>query len=202
MRKLIVVLVLFLTTIPFAVKSQIFYTETFDGVVCGTTTGCDQTLVGWGQTILGPEGATPDKFYVSCAESGNSAGICGSGCGTDQSLHVGNIAGSPASFFCPTGDCGASYDASAGCETNKRVESPTINCSGFTGITIAFVYMENGEGALDDAALWYYDGTTWTVLDPLAKTALGCAPQGTWTAFSISLPASANLNPNVKIGFG
>jgi len=183
------------------VRAQIFYSENFDGIVCPGVTGCDHTLVGWGQTLLGVEGTTPNKFYISCSENGNVAGLCGTGCGSDQSLHIGNIPGSPASFFCPAGDCGASYDASAGCETNRRVESPVINCSGFTGINISFVYMENGEGALDDAALWYFDGTSWSIINTLAKTALGCAPQGTWTAFSLALPASADLNPNVRIGF-
>ena len=195
-------LILFISALtPLSLMAQIFYTETFDGAVCPGTVGCDYSLIGWTQTIAGAEGATPNKFYISCAENGNVAGICGSGCGSDQSLHIGNVAGSPASLFCPAGDCGASYDASAGCETNRRVESTTINCSGFTGITISFVYMENGEGALDDASLWYFDGTTWTILDVLSKTPTTCAPQGRWTAFSTALPASADLNPNVKIGF-
>ncbi len=187
---------------PTVTQGQIFYSENFDGVVCPGTTGCDHTLVGWGQSILGAEGATPNKFYISCAENGNVAGLCGTGCGSDQSLHVGNVPGSPASIFCPAGDCGASYDASAGCETNRRVETPSINCSAFTGITISFTYMENGEGILDDAALWYFDGTSWAIINALAKTSLSCAPQGTWTSFTMALPASADLNPNVRIGFG
>jgi gliding motility-associated-like protein len=202
MRKKFLFLFIWAVVFPTATNAQIFYSENFDGVVCPGVTGCDHTLVGWTQTITGPEGTTPNKFYISCAENGNVAGLCGTGCGSDQSLHVGNIPGSPASIFCPAGDCGASYDASAGCETNRRVESPVINCAGFTGITISFVYMENGEGALDDAALWYFDGTSWSIIDALAKTSLACAPQGTWTAFSLALPASADLNPNVRIGFG
>ncbi len=180
--------------------SQIFYTETFDGATCVATSGCDQSLVGWTLTT-GVEGPYANKFYVSCQENGNAAGICGSSCGSDQSLHVGNVAGSPGSFVCPAGDCGAAYDASGGCATDKRAESPTINCTGSYTIQISFNYMENGQGTIDDASLWYYDGTTWTNINALAKTSTACAPQGQWTAFTATLPASADNNPNVKIGF-
>ena len=105
-------------------------------------------------------------------------------------------------------DNGAAYNAGGLCGsffcvlTDKRAESPTINLTGQTNITLNFNYIENGDGALDDASLWYFDGATWTLLDPLAKPPLGaCTPQGLWTAFSIPLPASANNNANVKIGF-
>ncbi len=183
-------------------SSQVFYTETFDGAVCGTTSGCDQSLVAWTLTNTGVNGANANKFYVSCTENGNAAGACGSGCGSDQSLHVGNVSTSSAAFiFCPTGDCGAAYDDSgAGERTDKRAESPTINCSGQTNITIAFNYIENGEALDDDASLWYFDGSTWAQINALAKTSL-CGGQGLWTAFSMMLPASANNNPSVKIGF-
>lgn len=202
MRKLLLSLPL-LSLLSFNGISQVFYTETFDGAACAATSGCDPSLVSWTTTITGAEGSTPNRFYVSCQENGNAAGACGSGCGTDQSLHVGNVAGSPAgAFFCPSGDCGAAYDASPGCEANRRAESPVIDCSAAAGISISFVYMEQGEGTNDDAQLWYNDGVTWTMINTLAKTPLGgCAPQGQWTAFTTTLPASADGNPNVRIGF-
>ncbi len=185
------------------INAQVFYTETFDGTACAATSGCDPSLVSWTTTNTGTNGANPNKFYVSCQENGNAAGVCGSGCGTDQSLHVGNISTSTAAFiFCPTGDCGAAYDDSgAGERTDKRCESPTINCTGQTNITLAFNYLENGQGANDDATLWYFDGATWTNINALAKTTVCGSGQGLWTAFSMTLPASANNNPNVKIGF-
>ena len=61
--------------------------------------------------------------------------------------------------------------------------------------------MEAGDGTLDNATLWYYNGTAWSQIDDMVKTALTCAPQGIWTAYSIRLPVSANNNPNVRIGF-
>lgn len=179
-----------------------FYTETFDGAVCVAGSGCDPSLVSWTSVSLGAEGGSANCFYVSCQENGNAAGACGTGCGSDQSLHVGNVSTSAAAaFFCPSGDCGASYDASsAGEVTNKRVESPVIDCSGRSNITMAFNYIENGQGTTDNATVWYYDGTSWAQIDDPAKTVL-CAGQGTWTARAITLPSSADNNPNVKIGF-
>ncbi len=146
---------------------------------------------------------SPNTFYVSCAENGNAAGGCGTGCGTDESLHLSSTT---------LGDLGAAYDAGGWCllglggwgfgtDTDVLVVSPIIDLTGVSSNTVDFVYMENGSGVMDDASLWYYNGATWALLNGLAKTGLGCSPQGTWTAFSIALPASADNNANVKIGF-
>ncbi|MDQ3046826.1 MAG: T9SS type A sorting domain-containing protein [Bacteroidota bacterium] len=190
----------------FSLPAQtVFWTETFDGAACVAGSGCDPSLVIWTTTATGAQGGAANKFYVSCQENGNAAGTCGSGCGTDQSLHIGNVSTSSAAFFfCPSGDCGASYDASGAAEvTNKRAESPVINCSGRSTITISFNYIERGQTTLDDASLWYYNGTVWALLDNMPKTAVlaACAGQGRWTARTVSLPASADNNPSVKIGF-
>src|SRR5207249_2703406 len=72
--------------------------------------------------------------------------------------------------------------------------------------TISFNYMEYGDGTNDDATLWYYNGATWSQIDPLAKTQCcggNCNGnlQGKWTAFSMLLPVSANNNANVRIAF-
>jgi len=67
---------------------------------------------------------------------------------------------------------------------------------------MSFYYIEDGDGTNDDGTVWYYDGTTWALLVNTPKTPTGaCSPQGQWTHYSIALPASANNNPNVKIGF-
>ena len=76
-----------------------------------------------------------------------------------------------------------------------------IDCSGRTDIGLDFVYIEGGN-AIDNATLWYYNGTSWAQIADMAKTFSGaCSPQGIWTAYNISLPASADNNPDVKIGF-
>lgn len=196
-------LALFFLISFFGVGQNVFWTETFDGANCVATSGCDPSLVAWTVTNTGTNGAAANNWYVSATECGNAAGLCGSSCSNDQSLHIGNASNSSAAFiFCPSGDCGAAYDDSgAGEITDKRCESPTINCSGQANISVNFNYIEKGQGAFDDATLWYFDGSTWSSVDAIAKTGNGCNPQGIWTALTASLPASANNNPNVKIGF-
>lgn len=197
-------LLLLAISIPSISISQVFYTETFDGASCPTS-GCDPIIVLWTNNSVGTNGATANTFYVSDTESGMGAGQCGAANQNDQSLHIGNVAGSAAaSLFCPNGDCGAAYDASSSSEvTDKRCESPTINCTGQNNITLAFNYIENGQAALDNASVWYFDGVSWAFLYETPKTNnSGCAGQGRWTASGpIALPSSANNNPNVKIGF-
>lgn len=203
-KNLLLVIVLFCF---FTSRSQtVFWTETFSNScasACLVTTYTAGPNGAWAQTSTGTNDPESNKWYVSGSECGNAAGACGTSCGaTDPSLHIGANDGiSP-------NDPGASYNAGGLCPTfacvatNMRAESPVINCSGQSNITLAFNYIENGDGTNDDAALWYFDGSTWAQLDPLAKPALGsCSPAGKWTAFSIALPASANNNPNVKIGF-
>ena len=189
--------------------AQVFWTENFNN---GCTSDCPATTyVGpngaWSQTVLGPEGADPNTWYVSCAENGHTPTVCGSGCvaqtatATLATLHLGSNQNS-------LGDIGAAYDAGGLCglwtcpQTNRRIESPTINCTGRTNITLAFNYIENGSNPTDDASVWYYNGATWALLVNSAPTLINCpGSQGRWTAFSAVLPASANNNANVKIGF-
>ena len=201
MKLLLITLSLFLISLSSNAQTS-FWTEDFDGTSCAAGSGCDPSIVSWTVVSLGGEGITANRWYVSDTEVGFAPPTCGSSTGADQSMHVGNISTSAAAFlFCPTGDCGAAYDDSGvGERTNKQVESPTINCTGRSGILVDFNYIENGQGFGDDASFLYYDGTTWATI-PVAKSGL-CGAQGRWTAaVTISLPASADNNPNVKIGF-
>jgi hypothetical protein len=184
--------------------SQVFWTESFDGNTCAACSGCSPGLVSWTVTSTGSNGGAANQWYVSDTESGLAPPACGAANQNDQSLHIGNVSTSSAAFlFCPGGDCGAAYDDSSPNEaTDVRAESPTINCTGKTNITADFNYLEDGNGSLDNATFWYFNGSSWTQIDPIAKSATGCSPQGQWTAIaSIALPPSADNNPNVKIGF-
>lgn len=184
-------------------SSQIFWSENFES---GSTGGALATSYGgWTVTYLTPPSPYGNIWYVSCAENGHTAGICGTGCvaasatATGATLHIG-----AASIW--GGDGGASYFAGGigDATTNARAQSPTINCTGKYGITLAFYYIEDGDGTNDNATVSYSadGGTTWSLLVDVAKTPTAtCSPQGEWTHYSIALPASANNNANVKIGF-
>lgn len=182
-----------------------FWTEAFENsCAAGCYANGSNTGNGaWSVIATGFNDFDANNWYVSNAEGGQAAGVCGTGCNTDESLHLGAD-----SWL--VGDIGAAYDA-GGCvftctSTDRRAESPTINCTGQSGITLAFNYIENGSGATDNATLWYYNGASWSQLFDLVKTstcsdACSGAGQGLWAAYSITLPASADNNANVKIGF-
>ena len=202
-----------------------FWTETFSN---GCTSGClAQTYTTgpngpWAITNTGTNGAQPNQWFISCAENGNAAGLCGTGCSADASLHVGANPNSECTcLYCPdpAGDCGASYDACAAgsgfgfcnsTQTNnaamdKRMDSPTINCTGKFSISLSFNYIQGGQAGHDFASVWYStnNGGSWIALvNPLPATNnTGCSGQGRWTAYTTTLPATCDNNPNVKIAF-
>ncbi len=185
-------LILALFSIRLSFVGQVFYTEDF-------TSGTGWSLV----NPTGTNGADPNFFTISGNEGGGITPDLGapSSCGavnSNNTLHVTSV-------FFPTG--GAAYDAGGLCgllfcpETNVRAESPVINCTGQSTITLTFNYIEGGAGTIDDASVWYFNGTVWALLDNMPKTLTGCGGQGLWTSRTIALPASANNNPNVRIGF-
>jgi hypothetical protein len=194
-------------------SAQVFWTENFgtgcsQGTVANTYTG---TNGAWTIGSTGTNDPYANQWFVAATEAGMGVNNCGDGCLnntqlSNRTLHVGNVAipalGLPA-------DQGAGYNSGGICSfgycviTNRRAESPLMNCTNKTNITLAFNYMENGSGTTDNATLVYSadGGTTWSLLFDLAKTPTTCNPQGKWTAYSVVLPASANNNANVKIGF-
>ena len=155
--------------------------------------------VGWNLNVVtGAEGADPNFFTISDDETGVAPPGCGLAGGGDPSLHVTSV-------FFPTG--GAAYDAGGLCGilfcplTSRRTESPTIDCSLYANINVSFDYIEGGATTLDNATLWYFDGSTWSQIDDMPKTVVCGSGQGQWTNRSVALPASANNNPLVKIAF-
>lgn len=182
-------------------------------------TGCNQGQIAngfttangtWTVSNQGVNDTESNEWFVSAAEQ-IGAGDCGEGCGgtNNRTLHVSNIE-IPAFGF--SADLGAAYNAGGGCgfffcvATNKLAESPTIDLTSETDLTLTFDYIEFGDGNFDNAELWYFDGGAWTVLDNLPKTiccggACDGTTQGEFTNYSIPLPLSAENNPNVRIGF-
>jgi PKD repeat protein len=194
-----------------------FWIENFNN---GCTSGCDAGSYSgpngtWAVSTTGSTSTAPNQWFVSCAENGRAAGQCGQTCGADATLHVGANPNSECTcWVCndPSGDCGAAYDAcslgilgqSCGntddAHTDVRAESPVIDCSSRTTISITFNYLEGGQNTIDNATLWYYDGAAWSQIADMPKTTL-CGQQGRWGSFTQALPASADNNPSVKIGF-
>ena len=190
-----------------AANSQtVVWTENFNNGCSAACTAVGYTGINgaWTQTITGPEGADPNAWYVSCAENNQGVGNCGAGCGSNQTLHISAALGNA---LCPN-DCGAAYDAGGLCgllscpQTDRRIESPVINLTGQSNVTLGFTYIEQGQATNDNCTVWYFDGATWTFLfDTPSTNNASCGGQGLWSVFTVPLPASANNNPNVRIGF-
>ena len=169
----------------------------------------------WTVVDLGPQDPFANQWYMSSTEVGVPTGSCaGTGCASgnpafvDRTLHVGSVLGAPNAVLCPSLDCGAVYDpgdAFNSVATDRRVESPTINCSLRSNLVLAFKYVEQGEAnGNDNAVVDYFDGTVWTTIFDTPQTPLdGTCGNGSarWTYQAVPLPISANNNPNVKIGF-
>ncbi len=201
MKYLFIIFSLFLNV----ANAQVFWTENFNNGCVAACAGLGYTGINgpWGETITGAQGADPNTWFVSCAENGNAVGACGSPCGANATMHLSAAIGN---LFCPN-DCGAAYDAGGLCgifycpQTNRRIESPVINCTGQVGISLNFNYIENGQGLTDNATVWYFNGLVWAQIDDPPKTLTGCGGQGIWAARTVAMPASANNNAAVKIGF-
>src|ERR1043165_3487095 len=180
--------------LAFSGKAQVFFTENW------TAGGA-----GWNMNVpTGAEGADPNFFTVSDNEGGGitpdlgAPTSCGVASNGNNTLHVTSV-------FNPSG--GAAYDAGGLCGflfcplTNRRTESPTINCTGKFTISVNFNYIEGGQTTLDDATLWYFDGSVWAQIDNMPKARTGCGGQGLWKSRTVALPVSADNNANVKIAF-
>ncbi len=196
----------------FISAQTVFWTENF-GVGCNDSNLANGTITvngTWATTLTGFNDQEANVWYISAAEQSPGIG-CSSGCGgtNSRSLHVGPVSVSFLGIPVIAADGGAHYSAQGvnfPATTDVRVESPTINCTGQSTITLNFNYLEFGDLANDDGEVWYFDGAVWTLLTNPAKTTCCGGPcnnfnQGSWTAFSFALPASADNNPNVKLGF-
>jgi len=187
--------------------SQIpFWTETF-GTGCNQgnyASGFNAGMGTWSVVSTGNNDTYANKWFISATESGMGIGNCGDGClgtgTTNRTLHIGwdiNVI--------PLLDDGSIYSAGNGVsDSDIRAQSPTINCTGQNCISVSFAYLLQGVPGFDYFQVQYSanGGSTWSVIATPPPTLNGpCSPQGIWTGYTVALPASANNNNNVKVGF-
>ncbi len=188
-----------------SMNAQVFWSEDFGNILNCVSLNPDNFPSVNGQWSVvqvdpGANGFQPNFWYVSATEAGMGEGNCGDGCDpitgagpTNATLHVST------DFF---GDLGAVINpfGSGVTNTDIRVQSPVIDCSGQTEITLSFLYIFGSDPNIS-CTVQFFDGVAWSDLTSLTPTAATCAPQGLWTSFSVALPAIADNNPNVRIGF-
>ncbi|MGE0566714.1 MAG: T9SS type A sorting domain-containing protein [Bacteroidia bacterium] len=178
-----------------------FWTENFGtNPTCQTFTATSYSSSNgaWAVVSTGSNDMFANEWYISAKESNTGIGNCSDGCSntptlTNMSMHVST----------GVGDLGAAYLAGPGVSnTDKRLETPVINCSNATAITMTLSYIMWGVTNQDYCQFYYFDGSNWSSLGIPAQTPTNsCAGQGIWTGYTVTLPASANNNPNVKLGF-
>ena len=204
--------------IALSMNAQVFWTENFGltcsrGQLASAYTGSNGT---WSIATTGTNDPYADGWFVSGTASGTGVGNCSISClitpSQNSSLHIGNAAFVIPNVTSVGADTGSTYLTGVFCSlaticstTHKRVQSPTINCTGKTNITLSCLYYEGGEAAADFSTLVYSadNGVTWSNLNamPMTTNTSCTAPFGKWTAYTYALPATANNNATVKIGF-
>jgi hypothetical protein len=165
-------------------SSTAIYSETFQTGVGGWTLNVN----------TGTNANTPNSWEVNASEGGVAPPGCGVANNGDLTLHI-----TCTSAFCGSLITGAVYNANK--VSNKRAESPVINSTGYSGLTLNFNFISNGDGLLDNASVMYNDGSGWQTLTASIKSPVCGGGQGQWTAYSAILPASCDNNPNLQIGF-
>ncbi|MBP9069133.1 MAG: T9SS type A sorting domain-containing protein [Bacteroidia bacterium] len=202
MRRNIYLITIFTMFVLTNKAQTVFWTENFGtNPVCANVLASAYTSTNgaWTTSLTGTNQTFPNIWYVSATEAGMGVGNCGSGCSTNpilinRTLHISTN----------VGDLGAAYLAGAGFNSDIRAQSPTINCSGKSGIVLNFNYIMWGVINQDYCQIMYSadNGVTWLNLGiPPQTPTVSCTGQGLWTAHTVALPVSANNNSTVKVGF-
>ncbi|MDZ4665272.1 MAG: T9SS type A sorting domain-containing protein [Bacteroidota bacterium] len=190
-------------------SQQAFWTETF-GTGCNSgqaaTVVATPTNGAWAITSFSlpfMNGPDANQWFISSSEQGQPVGICGGiTCGgpNNRTLHIGRNVLLPT----PVVDVGASYYGGPISYTNKRVETPVIDCSGKKFIQLSFTYILGGIPTNDYCDIEYSGdgGATWNFLVTMGQTNNStCGLQGLWSFYNIGLPTTLSNNNNVKLGF-
>src|SRR5690554_779541 len=177
-------------------QAQSFWTETF-GAGCNSGVIADgfSSTNGIWEVTSSVANTDANVWYISSAEGGAGVGNCSEGCVSDPlldkpTLHIGSH----------NTDLGAIYTSDQ--VTDARAESPIINCKSRCNIELSFEYFKSGSEFNENLSVWYNDSTGWVELEITPTTSLGtCVSNGLWTQRSVNLPASADNNPKVQVGF-
>lgn len=190
-------------------SQQAFWTETF-GTGCNSGQGASVVATpsngAWAITSFSlpfMNGPDANEWFISSSEQGQPVNICGGitcGGSNNRTLHIGRHV----LFPTPVIDVGASYYGGPISYTNKRVETPVIDCSGKKFIQLSFTYILGGIPSNDYCDIEYSadGGNTWNFLVTMGQTNnSSCGLQGLWSFYSIGLPTTLSNNNNVKLGF-
>jgi len=159
----------------------------------------------WEITDADQTGQKSNKWYVSAMEGGMGSGSCSQRFSEDptllnSTLHIGHKDDNGKE------ESAAKYWKNESSYTESRVESPMIDCSGKSDITVNFEYFCGGIAGTDFLSLYYFDGNEWSLLTTFGPSPISIEcnniSKALWkTSDTYYLPSSANNNSNVRIGF-
>ncbi|MCD6068684.1 MAG: hypothetical protein K0S33_3510 [Bacteroidetes bacterium] len=185
----------------FGLNAQVFWTEDFSNACPNNCPALGYAGANGAWTATdGFNDTDANVWMVSYAENGAGVGACSNSPGSNPTLHITADPAGLGGLFC-VDDCGASYLSFTGSITDRRMESPVINCTGETSITLKFTYILGGVPGADFLTVWYNDGATWSTLGTPGQTVVCGTDNGIYAVYTVTLPASADNNPNVRIGF-
>jgi len=184
----------------FSCAQTVFWSQDFNQ----TSSGCEPSSspFNWSVTDIGAQGTAANYWYIDTTVN----------CETPNTCLIHDTSTINRALYISYGDTcdsalyGPVYKKGCDNTTDKRVESPTVDCSGKSNIILEFDYLANKYSYFDYGYAWYSDdnGSSWDSIT--SRLISGFCPtygehKGYWKHYSISLPSSANNNPNVKIGF-
>ena len=151
----------------------------------------------------GANGQRSNQWYISSMEVGMGQGNCSqlyinNNDQLNATLHIGHKDENGRD------EAAAKYWKNESSLTDTKVESPIIDCSGKQNIKLTFDYFSGGIPGSDHLSLYYFDGSNWILITNFGKSYENpiCNGVAFWSASGdVTLPASANNNPEVKIAF-
>lgn len=177
------------------------------GDIGNLASGCETKSGTWTQTKLEAQGQKHNNWYISSSSAFTGPNNCSEGILKNnqldnRTLHVG--------FDYRIGDhtldLEAIYAKNESSATHCRIESPTIDCSGKSNVTLNFDYFTGGLAGQDFFSLYFFDGEVWSLISTFGPSYVSpecdSLDRATWkVSDTYQLPASADNNQSVKIGF-
>jgi PKD repeat protein len=194
-------LIIFSVLVMSNVKASrnIFWSEKFDQSFANCLP--NSSPFSWTVTNVGSQGTDANDWYIFYPANNQPNSCCTLNPDTTQgALFIGY-----GNSTCDSAEFGPVYKTGCDNITNKRVSSPTIDCSGRTNITLDLDIVSRSIFVTDFSCILisYDGGSNWDTLESHVYTGfcISSTLHSFWNHRTFLLSSSADNNANVKIGF-
>lgn len=198
MKRTLLLIIFTLALYSQSSSQSIFWSDYFT-VASGI---CDPTdpAYGWTVTDIDTQGTDANYWYIFHTVNCQRSDTC-------ESLNTDTLQGALYISYgnvCDSAIHGAVYRNGCFNATHKRVESPLIDCTGKTNITLDFDYLSSVFPPHDFGTmlLSFDGGSTWT--NPYSLNSGFCPLNNHtayWKHYQLQLPSTADNIPDLKIAF-